>query len=91
MTITQPTSISEDKNQDPALSEETVEEGTKIVEEFLRTWAANTAQTDDEDVVMADDDESDAAAQLAELKKCFERFQPKLEGNAWVQSVLASL
>ena len=73
------------------MSEEVVEEGTKIVEELLRTWAANNTQADDEDVVMADDDEPDAAAQLAELKRCFERFQPKLESNAWVQSVLTSL
>ena len=73
------------------MSEEVVEEGTKIVEELLRTWAANSTQADDEDVVMADDDESDAAAQLAELKRCFEHFQPRLESNAWVQSVLTSL
>lgn len=73
------------------MSDEVVEEGTKIVEELLQAWAANSSQADDEDIVMADDDEPDAAAQLAELKVYFEQFQPRLESNAWVQSVLGSL
>ncbi|EPS97986.1 hypothetical protein FOMPIDRAFT_1127467 [Fomitopsis schrenkii] len=81
----------EDKHKEPELSDEVVEEGTKIVEELLQAWAANSSQADDEDIVMADDDEPDAAAQLAELKVYFEQFQPRLESNAWVQSVLGSL
>lgn len=83
--------FSEVKHKEPGLSEEVVEEGTRIVEDLLRAWTANSAQMDDEDTVMADDDEPDAATQLAELKVIFERFQPRLEGNTWVQSVLASL
>ncbi|KAI0732603.1 DNA mismatch repair protein [Fomitopsis betulina] len=79
------------KHKEPGLSEEVVEEGTRIVEDLLRAWTANSAQMDDEDTVMTDDDEPDAATQLAELKVIFERFQPRLEGNTWVQSVLASL
>ena len=82
---------SQDKHKEPELSEEVVEEGTKIVEELLQTWAANSAQVDGEDIVMADGDVPDAATQLAELKRCFEQFRPKLETNPWVQSVLTSL
>lgn len=72
---------------------EVVEEGTKLVEELLRTWAARTSGHDGEDVIMADGDEDsgDPEAQLAELKHCFEQFRPQLESNAWVKQVLAML
>ena len=81
----------DDKHADPELPAEVVEEGTKIIEDLLRTWAANTSEQDGEDIVMADDDADSAAAELAELKKCFEQFQPQIESNGWIQSVLASL
>ncbi|KAH9933894.1 DNA mismatch repair protein [Fomitopsis serialis] len=80
-----------EKRGEPELPADVVEEGTKIIEELLRTWAANTSQEDGEDIVMADTDDSVASAQLAQLKKCVEQFRPQIEGNAWVQSVLASL
>lgn len=72
---------------------EVVEEGTKLVEQLLKTWAGGASGQDDEDIVMADDEEDlgDPEAQLAELKKCFEQFRPQLEGNAWVKQVLSTL
>ncbi|EMD34794.1 hypothetical protein CERSUDRAFT_125339 [Gelatoporia subvermispora B] len=77
-------------NGDAELPPEVVEEGTQLVEEFLRTWAAHTPATDGEDIVMADEDTS-PEAQFEELRKCVEQFRPRMEGNAWVQNVLASL
>ncbi|GBE87515.1 DNA mismatch repair protein msh-2 [Sparassis crispa] len=77
---------------EPELPADVVEEGTKIVEELLRTWASHTDRRDGEDVIMADgDDELSSSAQLEELKKCVEQFRPRIEANPWVQSVLASL
>ena len=70
---------------------EAVEEGTKLIEELLKAWAEGTSTQDGEDVVMADDESGDPEAQLAELKKCFERFRPQLESNAWVKEILTTL
>lgn len=74
---------------DPAV----VDEGTALVEELLKAWSNAISAQDGEDVIMADgdDDNDDPEAQLAELRKCMAEFQPRLEGNAWVQQVLASL
>lgn len=66
-----------------------VAEGTAIVEELLRTWASAPSAHDGADVVMGD--ELDTDAELAELKRCVEQFRPRIEGNAWVQSILTSL
>ena len=49
------TSVVEESQAEPELPPEVVEEGTKIVEEFLRAWASQ--QQDGEDVVMADNDD----------------------------------
>ena len=71
------------------LSVEEVEEGNRVVERLLRTWASSLPENDD---VMADIDIlEDPEAQIAELKKCVERFRAQIEGNIWVQRVLASL
>ncbi|KAG7443335.1 DNA mismatch repair protein [Guyanagaster necrorhizus] len=70
---------------------EVTNEGIAIVEELLSTWAASQKQGDDEDVVMEDIDGISAESQLEELKRCFDAFQPKIEGNAWLQSLLATL
>lgn len=70
-------------------SEDVVTEGSAIIEELLRSWASATPAQDGEDVVMAD--ELDPDAQLEELKRCVEQFRPRIEGNAWVQSILTSL
>ncbi len=66
-----------------------IEEGTKIVEEMLRTWASKSTD-DGEDIVMDDDDVS-PEEQLEELRRCVEQFRPRIESNAWAQGLLASL
>ncbi|OJT02824.1 DNA mismatch repair protein msh-2 [Trametes pubescens] len=83
----------EDFNADkgePELPAEVVEEGTQIVEDLLRAWATTQGGHDGEDVVMGDEEASEEA-QLEELRRCVEQFRPKIEGNPWVQSVLATL
>ncbi|THH15823.1 hypothetical protein EW146_g4722 [Bondarzewia mesenterica] len=79
--------------QEDSLPADVTEEGIKIVEELLKTWASRTSDSstagDGEDIVMSD--ELSPQAQLEELKACFAEFQPRIEGNAWVRSLLASL
>ncbi|KAI8986743.1 DNA mismatch repair protein [Trametes punicea] len=75
---------------EPELPPEVVEEGTQIVEELLRTWAAAQSGHDGEDIVMGDEDAS-PEVQLEELRRCVEKFRPRIESNPWVQNVLASL
>ncbi|KZT10399.1 DNA mismatch repair protein [Laetiporus sulphureus 93-53] len=81
----------EGNDSEPQLPAEVVEEGTKIIEELLRTWASMPPDHDGEDVTMAEEDEPSPAAQLEQLKRCVEQFRPQIEANAWVQSILASL
>ncbi|KAF8434863.1 DNA mismatch repair protein [Boletus edulis BED1] len=76
------------QHPEPQHSDEVTEEGIQIVEELLRTWAESTQDTDGEDIVMEDDF---ADAQLDELRQCVEAFRPRIEGNAWVQSIISSL
>ncbi|KAJ7221858.1 DNA mismatch repair protein [Mycena haematopus] len=65
---------------------ELTDEGIKLVDELLSTWA-NPPQ-DGEDVVMTDDSPQ---AQLEHLKRCVAEFQPRIEANPWLVSVLGSL
>jgi len=72
-------------------SQQVIEEGSKLVLDFLQKWSSEHSANDaiDEDVVMTDDISPEE--QLAELKRCFEEFRPDIERNGWCQSVLASL
>lgn len=76
------------QHPEPQHSDTVMEEGIQIVEDLLRTWAESTSGTDDEDVVMED---VSADAQLEELRQCVKAFQPRIEGNAWVQSMISAL
>ncbi|KAI0264715.1 muts domain V-domain-containing protein [Gloeopeniophorella convolvens] len=80
-------------SQESQFPPEIVESGVQIVEELLKAWTSRSSSdvptADGEDVVMSDD--LSPEAQLQELKACFSEHQPKLEGNAWVQNLLASL
>jgi len=80
-----------DQAGEPELSPDVVEEGTKIVEELLRTWASRTSEQDGDDVIMLDADEPSPTAQLEELKRCIEQFRPRIESNPWVQHILTTL
>ncbi|KAK0203192.1 muts domain V-domain-containing protein [Desarmillaria ectypa] len=79
-----------DDSTDNDMPVEVTNEGIAIVEELLSTWAASQAQ-DDDDVVMEGIDGVSPEVQLEELKRCFDNFKPKIEGNAWLQSLLATL
>ena len=82
----------EESSKDTDFSPDVTEEGIKIVEGLLKTWASRTSSSsmdDDEDVIMSD--ELSPQAQLEELKTCFAEIQPRIDGNPWVQSLLASL
>jgi DNA mismatch repair protein MSH2 len=77
---------------EPDLDPAVIEEGTRVVEELLRTWAARSPSQDGEDVFMADGQADESPeTQLEALKKCVDAFRPRLEGNAWVQRVLTTL
>ncbi|THH01168.1 hypothetical protein EW026_g1487 [Hermanssonia centrifuga] len=84
---------SERDELEAGLSPDVIEEGTRIVEQLLTTWASRTSPgvQDGEDVVMEEDSDASAEIQLAELKACVEEFRPQVEGNLWVQRLLASL
>ncbi|ETW75892.1 hypothetical protein HETIRDRAFT_152464 [Heterobasidion irregulare TC 32-1] len=82
----------DESSKDGDFSPEVTEEGIKIVEDLLKTWASRTSSSsmdDGEDVIMSD--ELSPQAQLEELKTCFAEIQPRIDGNPWVQSLLASL
>lgn len=79
---------------DADIPPEVVEEGSKLVEELLQAWVAQTSTSngDAEDAMMVDgQEELSPEAQLEELKKCVERFRPQVEQNLWAQRVLESL
>jgi DNA mismatch repair protein MSH2 len=69
-----------------AMPEEVVAEGVALVEELLRKWAVGGDS--DGDVEMG---EAGADAQLARLRACVGEYKERMEGNAWVQSVLTAL
>ena len=68
-----------------------IEEGTRLVEELLKTWASQQSCADGEDIVMSNGADDDPEAQLQQLRHCFDQFRPELEQNLWVRRVLASL
>ncbi|KAK7046831.1 DNA mismatch repair protein 2 [Favolaschia claudopus] len=76
-----------DKRGDEEFPPDIMDEGITIVDELLATWTQPTQ--DGEDIVMTDD--SDLESQLAELKRCVAQFQPRIEANPWLVSVLGSL
>jgi DNA mismatch repair protein MSH2 len=65
------------------ISKEETDEGTKIVQEFFNAWKA----LDDKETRMADG-EDPAEAEQKILQQVVEQFKDKLEGNAWVKTVL---
>lgn len=71
-----------------------MEEGARLVEEFLDSWtkAAGTT-TDGEDVVMGDPDAvvGNDALELNRLRECYEKYQSRLEANPWCREVMQSL
>ena len=77
---------SDAEQSEPEALPEVTKEGIQIMEELLQAWASDV---DGDDIVMSD--ELSSAAQLKGLKDCVEEFQPRIENNAWLQSMLTSL
>ncbi|KAJ6491405.1 muts domain V-domain-containing protein [Mycena vitilis] len=75
-----------EKHIDSGFSAEITDQGINIVDELLSAWAQPTG--DGEDIVMEDDSPE---AQLEELKRCVAQFQPQIEANPWLVSILGSL
>ena len=59
------------------------QEGAKLIDEFLQTWASRTAGA--KRAKRADPEE-----ELKELRAVVDEFRPRIEGNAWAAKVLES-
>lgn len=66
-------------------TKEDIETGSKLIEEFFRTYVSDDA--DDQ----MDVDDADEDVQLEHLRTCFEKFRPQLENNPWCKTVFAEL
>ncbi|KAJ7054473.1 muts domain V-domain-containing protein [Mycena amicta] len=76
-----------EKDHDTGFPQDITEEGMQIVDELLAAWSSGKAQDDDEDILMEDSPE----AQLEELKRHVAEFQPRIEANPWIVSVLGTV
>ncbi|OCB91766.1 DNA mismatch repair protein MSH2 [Sanghuangporus baumii] len=70
---------------------EVIDEGSKLVEEILREWGqrCSASEQDGGDVIMDDDEKVEK--DIAVLKECIGKYQNQIEGNPWIQSLLATL
>lgn len=82
----------------PKFSKTEMDEGAKLVEEFLQAWVAgNTPTTDGEDAVMQDAEAStggggdEDARRIKNLEETYARYKSKLEANPWCQEIMQSL
>ena len=70
--------------------DEVTNEGSKIVEELLRTWVDRCASSSDgDDIIMEDTSATDR--ELSALQQCLEDYRERIEGNPWIQSLLTTL
>lgn len=68
-----------------------MDEGSALIEEMLRTWAArcNTSRDGDDDIVM--EDEGNLDRELHELKRCVEEYRIRMDSNPWIKELTATL
>ncbi|CAO1618672.1 unnamed protein product [Sympodiomycopsis kandeliae] len=64
------------------LPKDVTDQGTALVEEFLRTWAKRSASLQGVG--------KDSEAELAELKKVTDEFKDRIQANPWASKVLQS-
>ncbi|KAF8310100.1 putative DNA mismatch repair protein MSH2 [Clavulina sp. PMI_390] len=74
----------------PKFSKTEMDDGAKLVEEFLQSWAASQSVQDGDDVVMEDAD-SQAARKLKSLQTCYAQYKDRLEANPWCMDIIESL
>jgi DNA mismatch repair protein MSH2 len=65
-----------------------MDEGSRVIEELLRSWANMCEGQDGEDVLM---DSLDPEANLDALKRCFKEYEARINANPWTISLLSSL
>lgn len=65
------------------ISKQETDEGTQIVQEFFQAWKA---MEEEQESKMSDGDP--VAEKQKVLQQVVEQFKDKLEGNAWVKTVL---
>ncbi|KAF5390577.1 hypothetical protein D9757_002738 [Collybiopsis confluens] len=75
----------DDQDMNVDVPAEVADEGIKIVEEFLRSWAV---PKDGEDEVM--DEEISAEEQFEQLKAHVDKYLPQIEKNPWLKSLLTT-
>ncbi|CBQ73427.1 probable DNA mismatch repair protein MSH2 [Sporisorium reilianum SRZ2] len=66
-----------------SLPEEVTQQGAKLIDEFLATWAERTQK----DAKRA---RPDPESELQELRRVVDEFRPRIEANAWAAKVLES-
>ena len=65
-----------------------MDEGSRIIEDLLRSWTRRREGDDGEDVIM---DEVDSEESLDMLKECLSEYKARIDGNPWTVSLLSSL
>ncbi|KAF8156677.1 DNA mismatch repair protein MSH2 [Crassisporium funariophilum] len=68
------------------MDSEVIEDGIQIMEQFFEAWSSHVS-SDGEDILMRDDDNS-TEIQLEDLQRRIKEFNPRIEDNQWLQSVI---
>ncbi|KAI5118904.1 hypothetical protein M0805_002819 [Coniferiporia weirii] len=76
----------------PAHPREVTEEGSRLIEEMLHTWASRCAGSseDDGDDPMNGGNEG-VDTDITILKDCLEKYRGRIDANPWIQSLLSAL
>ena len=67
---------------------EVTDEGSRLVEEMLRTWASRCS-VDGDDIVMEDDESMEREVEV--LKQCVAEYRERMEANPWIQGLVTTL
>ncbi|KAL0958358.1 hypothetical protein HGRIS_000500 [Hohenbuehelia grisea] len=80
-----------EKSSDAQFPEDVTADGIKIIEDILQEWSSDEPTVDGEDIVMGDGAAKSPEEQLAELQRIVAKFQPQVEQNEWIKSLLVAL
>ncbi len=67
------------------ISKEETDEGTAIVQDFLKAWTEKSGGVDGDASMRTEEEELDLLRETAAL------FKDKMDGNAWTKALLAGL
>ena len=65
-----------------------MDDGSRIIEDLLHSWARKCEGKDGDDVIM---DEVDPDASLEFLRQCVSEQKSRIDNNPWTVSLLSSL